>query len=249
MRSTSASCASIASREDFAVVEEAVVDRPRYTVPRRDLRADTLQRGARVEEQQPARLQRRQDRRHRLRGCGEARAHMVGHANIAADPAQHPFQAVEVLFRRQRREQRPWPRVARRVVQRLHRQVDQHLMANGAGQPDPVLQVLRIGLEGQRDLARQVADGRLCRRAGQAERTNDDGDAWAPVAGIERAGVDAPRLAAVGADARQRSQRRVLHQRGIGCRGQWPRRLRARPPPAASLQPPYHGPCSRRAAP
>ncbi len=111
-------------------------------------------------------------------------------------------------------------RVVARVVHRLHRQVDQDLVAVAAAAVDPLRQAFGEGREGERHRPRKRLDRALRRLFRYAEAGDDDGDARPLVHLAEGAGIDPPRRAPVLADDRQRAEVALLDQQRVGMRVQ-----------------------------
>ena len=161
-----------------------------------------------------------QHRRQRRLGCGEARAHEIGDADIALEPAHQPVQAVDVLLGRQRDQQRLRARIVVGIVERLHRDLQQHLVAVVARLRHRAVDLEAVRAERECHRARQLAHGRLRRGAADAEAVDDDRDARAVrLAGqLGDAGIDLGRPLAVRSDLRDRAVARRFEHALLGRR-------------------------------
>ena len=132
-----------------------------------DLAGDAARRGAVVEVDQTALADLAQNRGERLIGRGEARAHQAGDADIALEAAEEPVQAIDVLLGRQRGQQRLRAGIVVRIVERLHADLQQHLVAFAARARDPALEIGAVGRERKGDRR-----GQLGERLGGAVRSD-----------------------------------------------------------------------------
>ena len=143
---------------------------------------------------------------------GEARACRAHYADISRDPAQHPLQPLKILLPVERDQQRMRARIDAWIVNGLHGEREEYLVPGGAGDADPLVELGRIGIESQRDSARQIIDRRPRSRAGETKAREEDRDARAFVGAVERPRIGLPRLAAVGPNHGKRSQCGALDQ-------------------------------------
>ena len=90
---------------------------------------DAARRGAVVEIAEPALGRLADDRLHHRIGGHETRAHEIGDPGIALEPAEVPVQPVEILLGRKRREQGLRAGIVVGIVERLHRNLQQDLVA------------------------------------------------------------------------------------------------------------------------
>ena len=97
-------------------------------------------------------------------------------------------------------QQRQWARIGNRKVARLHRQLDQRLVSARSTEAEPFVEIARVGIEGERNAARRLADRGQGRGAAEPESGHDDGDARLVGRAVEWAGVGLPNaLASAGA--------------------------------------------------
>ena len=101
----------------------------------RELVADRLRRGARVEEHQAARLELAQHRLHARSEGGEAAAHVVVDADIAVEAVERRRHALAQLGVGQRHQQRVGSGIGAAVG--LHRQMQHQLLARARAPPAP----------------------------------------------------------------------------------------------------------------
>ena len=132
-----------------------------------DLAREAARRGAVVEVDQAALGGLAQHRRQRRLGGGEARAHEIGDADIALEAAHQPVQAVDVLAGLERGEQRLRARIVVGIVERLHRHLQQDLVAFAARASGICSEIAAVGREGERHRSRQLAE-----RVGGAARAD-----------------------------------------------------------------------------
>ena len=90
---------------------------------------DAARRRAVVEIAEPALGRLADDRLHHGVGDDEARAHEIGYPGIALEAAEMPVQAVEILLGVERREQGLRAGIVVGIVERLHRNLQQDLVA------------------------------------------------------------------------------------------------------------------------
>ena len=142
-----------------------------------DLAGDAARRRAVVHIDQPALGGFAQHRRQRLLGRGEARAHVARDPDIALEPAHQPMQAVDVLLGRERGKQRLRAGIVVGIIERLHRNLQQHFVIFSTR---ALRQLFEIGAVGrQRECHRRRQFGERIGGAGgaDAEPADHDGDA------------------------------------------------------------------------
>ena len=116
------------------------------------------------------------DRLHHRVGDDEARAHEIGDPGIALEPAEVPVQPVEILFGRQRRQQGLRAGVVVGIIERLHRNLQQDLVALRARAFGELGGIRAVGRKRQRHRRRQLHDGVGGLGRADAEAADDDGD-------------------------------------------------------------------------
>jgi hypothetical protein len=154
------------------------------------LRRDAARRRAVVDIDQAAMREFLQHRRQRRVRRRETRAHQVGDADIALHARHQPLQAVDVLRAGQRGQQGLRSGVVVGIIERLHRRLQQQLVAAGAGVGRDGDEVGAVGRERQRHRRRQGVDRLVGRRRADAEAADDQRDARR----IDPAGRDRHRL-------------------------------------------------------
>ena len=176
-----------------------------------------------VDIKQAAPLQLLEHRQQRLRRRLELGAHVIGDADIAGIARHQPLQPLHVLLGRQRGEERMRARIHVGIVVGLERDLQQHLMAVGAGPRHPVLEAAPIGPVGDADRRRQALDhvargpsGRPRPVTRMATRGGASGGGRGRVARGPRIHVD--RTPSVCRHLRQRPVLRFLDQFGDGHR-------------------------------
>ena len=117
----------------------------RYAELLRQLVADRLRRGARIEEQQAARLELAQHRLHAGAEGREAAAHVVVDADIAVEAVERRHHALLELGVGQSHQQRIRPGIG--AAGRLHRQMQHQLVALRPRRPRLVAEILGVGQE------------------------------------------------------------------------------------------------------
>ena len=119
----------------------------RQVVGAGDLTGEAARRRAVVDVDQSAPRRFLEHRRQGLLVRGEARAHVVGDADITLEAAHQPIKAVEVLFHAERGQQGLRAGIVVRIVERLHRCLQQHLVSVGTGIGRQTVDVGAVGRE------------------------------------------------------------------------------------------------------
>ncbi len=102
-------------------VEQDLGSGERQIVGAGDLAGETARRRAVVNVDEPPPRGFLQHRRQSRFGRGEARAHVIGDADVALEAAHQPIQAIGILIEAQRGQQRLRAGIVVGVVERLHR--------------------------------------------------------------------------------------------------------------------------------
>jgi hypothetical protein len=112
--------------------------------------------------------------------------------------SEAPGQAVEILLRRKGREQGLRSGVVVGIVERLHRNLQQHLVALRAGALHQLAGVRAVRRKRHRHRRRQLHDGVAGLGGADAEAADDDGDARHPcragAVGLGAAGIGGERF-------------------------------------------------------
>ena len=157
----------------------------------RQLIADRLRRGARIEEHQAAPLELAQHRLHAGPEGGEAAAHVVVDAGIAVEAVERRCVRWRNLGVGERHQQRIGPGIG--AAGGLHGQMQHQFVAPRPRRARLVAQILGVGQERQGERARQFP-GALGARPVDADIVDHDGDQRPAVEVGERHGVAAPGL-------------------------------------------------------
>ena len=162
-----------------------------------------------------------QHRRERCIRCREAAPHVVGDAHIALHAAHQPMQPLEVLVGIERCQQGLRPRIVVRIVEGLHRHLQQHLVPAVARPRRQTLEIGPVGREPEGHRARKLGERIAGAERADPEPGHHDGDPRRvrPIRhrldglreGIGRAG-------AVRGDPRDRAALGSLHEALVGDR-------------------------------
>src|SRR5262249_37283952 len=141
-------------------------------------RRDAAGIGAVVDEDKPALGGLAQDRREGLLGRREARTHRSRDTDIALEAAHQPIEPFKILFGGERGQKRLGAGIVVRIVEGLHRRLQQYFVTGAARAPGKMIDVVAVRHEGKRDGAGQLADGLIADRGADAEAADDERNAW-----------------------------------------------------------------------
>ncbi len=192
-RATASASASLrrTELERLVVVQKDVAHDRGHAHLLRDLVADRLRRGARIEEHQAASLELAQHRLHAGPEGGEAAAHVVVDADIAVEAVERRRRALLDLGVAQRHQERIGAGIG--ATGGLHRQMQEEFVAPRPRGARLVAQILGVGQERHGERARQLP-GTLRARPVDADIVDHDGDQRPAVEVGEGHGVLAPGL-------------------------------------------------------
>ena len=162
-----------------------------------------------LDQPQAAARQRVQDRGRRRAG-GEA-GPAAGERDVARGARQHPFETLQIGVDRIAGEQRVRARIARGIVLRLHRQIEQDLMSGATGALDPALQTGGVDRKLQAEFAGQ-ADRRLGQLGLQTQPHHQQRDPRPAVSAVEGPRMGEERALPRRSDSGRRSEAALLAQ-------------------------------------